>query len=459
MSLRRNLKTLSVIGAAIAPAMMIMGAQSYAQTSRPQPAPALATPDAPAESAPPAAPKLHPLMGEGVAAIINDEIISSYDLRQRMRLLVATSGVQPTPENLPQIEREALRSLVDEHLQMQEVRDIEGKQKDLHLEPTEKDIDQTIGDMAKQSGVTREKLIDTLRSDNVDTVTLRDQIRARMSWERYIGARFRDNVEVGDNQVKAAYERANLAAEKPQYEVSEIFLDAARVGSQRAAEDGAQQLSAQLQQGASFQAVARQFSNLPTAANGGDEGWVNADDLRPELLAALDQMKPGQVSKPIAVSDGVYILELRDKRAGAATEVVELKQAEISLPAAASAEQVAAAKGELETLRHRITGCDSVDAQAAKSPGVVAGDLGETDLKDLRPSFQTAIAHLKVGQVSEPVRTDAGLHLIVVCERHAGGARAVTRADIEDKLRGEQFDMFARRFLRDLRNSATIETR
>jgi peptidyl-prolyl cis-trans isomerase SurA len=165
------------------------------------------------------------------------------------------------------------------------------------------------------------------------------------------------------------------------------------------------------------------------------------------------------VSKPIAVSDGVYILDLRDKRAGAATEVVELKQAEISLPTTASTEQVAAAKGELETLRHRITGCESLDVQAAKSPGVVAGDLGETDLKDLRPSFQTAIAHLKVGQVSEPVRTDAGLHLIVVCERHAGGARAVTRADIEDKLRGEQFDMFARRFLRDLRNSATIETR
>ncbi len=459
MSLRRNLKTLNLIYAVVVPAVMIMGAEAHAQTSQPS-APTSATPEmssGPAAAKP--APRVHPLMGEGVAAIINDDIISSYDLRQRMRLLVATSGVQPTPENLPQIQREALRSLVDEHLQMQEVREIEAKQKDLHLEPTEKDIDQTIGDMAKQSGVTREKLIDTLRSDDVDTVTLRDQIRARMSWERYIGARFRDNVDVGDTQVKAAYERANLAAEKPQYEVSEIFLDAARVGSQKAAEEGAQQLSTQLQEGASFQAVARQFSNLPTAANGGDEGWVNADDLRPELLAALDKMKPGQVSKPIPVSDGVYLLALRDKRAGSANEMVELKQAAINLPTTATPGQVSAAQGELEALRHRITGCDSLEAQAAGSPGVVAGDLGETEIKDLRPSFQTAIAHLKVGQVSQPVRTDGAMHLIVVCERHASGARAVTRADIEDKLRGEQFDMFARRFLRDLRNSATIETR
>ncbi len=465
MSLRRNLKTLSVV-CALAPAMMLLGAEAHAQTAqsakhkaKAKAAPAAATDTASTAPAGKPAPAVRPPMGEGVAAIINNEIISSYDLRQRMRLLVATSGVQPTPENLPQIQREALRSLVDEHLQMQEVRDIEVKQKDLKLEPTDKDIDQSIGDMAKQSGVTREKLIDTLRSDDVDPVTLRDQIRARMSWERYIGARFRDNVEVGDTQVRAAYERANAAAEKPQYQVSEIFLDASRVGSQQAAEEGAQQLSAQLGQGASFQAVARQFSNLPTAANGGDEGWVNADDLRPELAAALEQLKPGQVSKPIPVSDGVYLLALRDKRAGAATEIVNLKQAEVSLPATASAEQVSAAQSQLETLRRRLNGCDSLDAQVAKAPGVVAGDLGETEIKDLRPSFQTAIAHLKVNQVSEPVRTDSGLHLIMVCERHAGGARAVTRADIEDKLRGEQFDMFARRFLRDLRNSATIETR
>jgi peptidyl-prolyl cis-trans isomerase SurA len=462
MSLQRSLKNLSAMSALVMPAMMLMGAEAHAQTSKHKPKPVAAAAAAATSSSGPVAspaPKVRPPMGEGVAAIINNEIISSYDLRQRMRLLVATSGVQPTPENLPQIQREALRSLVDEHLQMQEVRDIEVKQKDLHLEPSDKDIDQTIGDMAKQSGVTREKLIETLRGDDVDTITLRDQIRARMSWERYIGARFRDNVEVGDTQVRAAYERANAAAEKPQYQVSEIFLDASRVGSQQAAEEGAQQLSSQLGQGASFQAVARQFSNLPTAANGGDQGWINADDLRPELLAALDQMKPGQVSRPIPVSDGVYLLALRDKRAGAVTEVVNLKQAELTLPATASAEQVSTAQGQLEALRRRITSCDSVDAQAAKSPGVVAADLGETEIKDLRPSFQTAIAHLKVGQVSEPVRTDAGLHLIVVCERHAGGARAVTRADIEDKLRGEQFDMFARRFLRDLRNSATIETR
>jgi len=401
-----------------------------------------------------------PKLSESVAAIVNDEVISSYDLRQRMRLLVATSGVQPSAENLPQIQREALRNLVDEHLEMNEIHDVEAKQKDLKLEPTDKEIDERISDIAAGAGIKADQFLATLRSDDVDVQTLKDQIRAQLAWERYIGARFRDNVEVGDNQVRAAMERANAEASKPQYLVSEIFIDAARIGSETAAMEGARQLIAQIQQGAPFPSVARQFSNAPTAANGGDLSWVTADALQqPELTKAIEEMRPGQLSQPIASADGVYILALRDKRAGVTDTVVDLKQAAISLPPGAAPEEVSKAEAKLTALRGKLDGCDSLEARAAKTPGVLAGDLGETDVKDLRPSFQQAIAGLKIGQVSEPIRTDIGLHLIMVCERHAAGARATTRAAITSRLEGEQYDMYGRRFLRDLRNSATIETR
>jgi len=401
-----------------------------------------------------------PKLSESVAAIVNDEVISSYDLRQRMRLLVATSGVQPSAENLPQIQREALRNLVDEHLEMSEIRDVEAKQKDLKLEPTDKEVDDRIAEIAAGAGIKTEQFLATLRSDDVDVQTLKDQQRTAMAWERYIGARFRDNVEVGDNQVRAAMERANAEASKPQYLVSEIFLDSARVGSEAAAMEGARQLISQIQQGAPFPSVARQFSNAPTAANGGDLSWVTADALQqPELTKAIEEMRPGQLSQPIASADGVYILALRDKRAGVTDTIVDLKQAAVSLAPGAAPEEVSKAEAKLTALRGKLDGCDSLETRAAKTPGVLAGDLGETDVKDLRPSFQQAIVNLKIGQVSEPIRTDIGLHLIMVCERHAAGARATTRAAITSRLEGEQYDMYGRRFLRDLRNSAMIETR
>ncbi|MGC1301178.1 MAG: peptidylprolyl isomerase [Caulobacteraceae bacterium] len=420
----------------------------------------LGLPSAPDESVAPAGAAKRPSgMGESVAAKVNDDIISSYDLKQRMRLLVATTGVQPSEDSIPQIEREAMRSLVDERLEMQEVKTIEDKQKDLKLEPTDAEIDQTIGDMAKQSGISRNQLVNTLKNDGVDLTTLREQIRAQMSWNHYIGARFRDAVAIGDNQVKAALDEANASSLKPQYQLAEIFIDATHVGGQQAAEDGAKQLVSQIQQGAPFAAVAHQFSSLSTAANGGDVGWVAGDDLRPEVRAAVEQMRPNSLSQPIITTKGVYIVMLRQKREGTGATVVDLRQAAISLPENAPAAEVSAAETKLEALRKRANGCDGLQAEAAKTSGVVAADLGETEVKDLRPAFQKALDTLKIDEISQPIRTDVGLHLIAVCTRHASGVAPVTKADITDKLRGEQLSMFARRFLRDLRNSATIETR
>src|SRR5689334_25050292 len=105
------------------------------------------------------------------------------------------------------------------------------------------------------------------------------------------------------------------------------MIDANRVGGMETAMQGANQLVTQMQQGAPFPAVARQFSALPTAASGGDAGWVSTGEVAPQVQSALEQMRPGQPSTPIPVKDGVDIVYLRDKPAGAGAALVSLKQA------------------------------------------------------------------------------------------------------------------------------------
>jgi peptidyl-prolyl cis-trans isomerase SurA len=408
----------------------------------------------------PAAPKpVRGQLGESVAAVVNDEVISTYDLRQRMLLLMVTSGVQPTEQNLAEIQREALRSLVDEHLEMQEIKHVEEKQKDLHLEPTPKELDEEIAGMAQQNNVKPEQLIGTLKAAGVAPETLRDQLAAQMAWRRYMGGRFGSSIRIGDEQIAAAEARTRASAEKPQYLVSEIYIDAARVGGIDQAQQGAAQLEAQIKQGAPFPAVARQFSGLPTAANGGDAGWLVAGDMPPALEAVLESMRPGQLSPPVPVQDGVYILLLRDKRAGADATLVNLKQAAVRIPADATPEVVAAATAKLDTLKSGFTTCANLESQASKIDGVVAGDLGDTDISELSPAFKAVVDTLKVGQIGGPVRTNAGLHLVALCSRRPSGSKLPSHDDLENRLYGEQLSMVARRFLRDLKNSATIESR
>ena len=397
-------------------------------------------------------------LSEGVVAVVNDNLISSYDLVQRIRLLSVTAGVQPTEESLPQLQQEALRGLIDERLQIQELRRVEKAQK-ITIVATEKEIDEEIGNIAQGNNTTPAALLAQLAAQGIEAGTFRDQLRASVSWQNWIGGRYGSRVRIGQDQIRAVERQIAAAASKPQYQISEVLLDAARLGGMSQALDGANQLIDQIQKGAPFPAVARQFSSAATAANGGDAGWVSSGDLDPAVEEVLSQLRPGQLARPIAVKDGVYIVYLRDKRAGADAMLVNLKQAAVILPAEASADQVAAAQATLTRLRTQIKGCGDIETVAGGASGVIAGDLGEAEIKDLAPAFREAANTLQVGQVSEPIRTAAGLHLVAVCGKRASGAGAESAAQIENRLRGQQLALISRRYLRDLRNAATIETK
>ena len=434
-------------------------AQSVDAPTPSAPAPAAqATPAAPA--APPAA-RPAPGLNESVAALINDDIISTDDLQQRMRLMILTSGVRPTPDALQQIEQEALSSLTDEHLEMQELLKVQKRQKDnkSSLIASDKDVDDEITTLARQNNLTYTQLKASFAAANVDLQSLREQVRVQVSWQRLVGGMYGSRIRIADDQVAAELRSLNAAASQPQYLVSEILVDSARAGGESQAETGAEQLIAQMQKGAPFPAVARQFSSAPTAANGGDAGWVSAAQEPPEVAKVLDSLRPGQLSAPIHATDGVYIIYLRDKQAAANQTLVTLKQLAIRLPKDAPEDQVNAAKATLTNLRAQAKGCASLDALAAKAKGVVAADLGEAEISDLAGPFKTAAQTLQPDEISDPIRTDIGLHLVAVCGKRSAGANIPTRAEVQNRMYAEQLAAMSKRYLRDLRNSADIETR
>jgi len=439
-------------GALCACALLAIGAAAPAIAQ----APTLNLPPPPA--AVPAAPPPSTALSESVAAIVNDDIVSTYDLAQRMRLLIATSGVQPTQENLQQFQREALVSLVDEHLQFQELHRVEKEQK-IEILADDSEVNEEIDDMAKGNNMSRDQFYQFLAQRGIGPDTLKQQLRAQISWARWIRGRYGSRLRIGDDQIAATQARMTAEAAKPQYNIGEVLIDASRVGGMPQAMAGAQQLVSQMQQGAPFPSVARQFSSLPTAANGGDAGWVNAAEMPAEVTAVLEQMRPGQLSQPIPVKDGVYILYLKDKRAGGSATLVSLKQAAVALPQDAKPEDEAAARAKLAALKPQIKDCATLETVAGKAEGVVAGDLGEAEVTDLAPQFQEAAGKLKVGEISDPIRTSAGVHLVAVCGRRSASSAQVDKQQIEQRLFSQQLSMIARRYMRDLRNSATIETK
>src|SRR6185312_2365582 len=408
-SLILNARALFGSAAGLAAAVSI-GAFAQAQDAQPAATPVAATAPAP-----------EPLT-EDVIAHVNEEVITNYDIIQRMRLLVVTAGIQPTRDDLPELQRYALSSLVDERLEMQELRREEKEQK-ASIIATDSVVDDIIADLAKQNHMTSDQFLASLAQQGIRPETLRAQIRAQESWNDWIRGRYGSRIRVGEDQIKAFQQRMAAEAEKPKYLISEVFIDAGKVGGEQQAMAEATQLVNQLHQGAQFAAVARQFSADSTAANGGDAGWVTAGELDPAVRDAVGELRPGSLSNPIPVKDGVYIVYLRERQAGGSAVLISLKQAAIALPANAPEAEVAAARVKLEAVRSQLHGCDNFEAIAGKTPGVLAGDLGEADAKDLAPAFRDAAMALGVGQISEPIRSDQGLHILAVCNKRSHSAQ------------------------------------
>ncbi len=390
-------------------------------------------------------------LADGIVASVNDQIITGFDLRQRMLLLIAQTQVQPTQENLPAIQQEALNRLIEERLQDQELARYEVK-------ITDAEVDAEIAAMAREAGTTPENYLAFLQQGGIRPDFMRESLRTEIGWQQLVAGRFNNRTRVSRNQVEQAMRQITEAAAKPQYLIGEIYIEAARVGGMQEAVNGAQQLVQQMIQGAPFQAVARQFSSAPSAVRGGDAGWVIQGSVQPALQQALDSLEVGQLSNPIPVEGGVYIVYMRDKRTGATTNLVQMKQIMVEVPETASEADVAAATQRLEGLRASLT-CDNILQRATSEQGLLGADLGESDVQNLAPQFQQIARSAEVGTISSPVRTPLGVHVLALCGRRAGGPEAPSYAQVENRLRMQNLSTLGRRYIRDLRADALIEVK
>lgn len=405
-----------------------------------------------AESAPrltAAAPQFQ--LADGVLATVNDSVITGFDLRQRMLMLIMQTQVQPTEENLPAIQREALNSMIEERLQAQELAKYAK-----NITVTDAEVDAEIQGRAQEAGTTAEAYLEFLAQGGIQPATIREQIRTSIGWQQLVGGRYQARARVSQAQVQQTLRQLTENASKPQYLIGEIYLDATRFGGQQAAMSGANSLIQQMIQGAPFQSVATQFSSAPSAARSGDAGWVVQGTGLPELEAAMAQLDVGELSRPIPVDGGVWILYMRDKRSGAASSLVSLKQVMVELPETASEADVQAATARLTSLQPQLN-CDNMLARATSEPGLLGSDLGEAEVENMAPQFQQIARSAEVGSVSTPVRTPLGLHLVGVCDRRVGTANVPSAVQVENGLFRQNLAMLSRRYLRDLRADALIE--
>ncbi|MEI9886641.1 MAG: peptidylprolyl isomerase [Rhizomicrobium sp.] len=412
------------------------------------------------------APDEHP--EDRIAAKVNDAVITDYDLRQRVLLFIATSNLQPTPEIMAKLRAQVLSQLETEQLQIQEAR-----RKSITVSPT--DVDKSIERITADNHLTKEQLADLLAKGGVQMSTLRAQIAVQIAWQKAVQDEFQDRVNITPADVDAELARLGEGADKAHFLVSSIFLAVDNPDTDAKVLKDAQDVLAQLQSGANFATVARQFSQSPTAAAGGDLGWVHQGQLPAELDAVLQKMETGGLTQPIRSTGGYYILGLRERQEGINARLPDpatlkpvgpLTVARLLLPVGpnppkALMENVMKIAAQMH---EHVSGCEMLPKLAEQVHGLVYQDLAKMGLQitDLSPEIQSAIAKAGPGESTPPFTSPAGVELMVRCDKRAPELHKFnlpTRQQVEEMLFDQQITMLSRRYLRDLRRSANVEVK
>ena len=399
---------------------------------------------------------------ERIVAIVNDDVVLEGELDDRISMVLEQLNAQNTslpPEEA--IRRQVLERIIVEKLQLQ-LADSNNIQVD------DEALNASIREIASKNNMSLEEFRSILEAENHSFASfreeLRNQIRINQVRQQMVGNR----IKITDQEIENFFASEEAAGDiGTEYHLAHILIavpEAASPEQVQAARKKAEDVLQRLRAGSDFAEMAVAVSAGQTALQGGDLGWRKVAELPSVAADTIRQMHAGDISDLLRNPSGFHIVKLIDVRGGAAHYVSQTHARHILLNAGelSSADD---ARVRLEQLRERLVGGEDFAALARshsqdKLSASRGGDLGWINPGDMIPRFEAAMDKLQPGEISEPVKTQFGWHLIQVLERRQHDStddyqRAKARESILRYKTNVETDLWLRR----LRDEAYVEYR
>ena len=397
-----------------------------------------------------------------IVAVVDKDVITYGELRDRIQIVLSQlekQGTQRPPQDV--LEKQVLERLISDRLQLQLA-----SQTGLRVDDSQ--LDKTMERIAEQNKLSVSEFRAALENDGINYRKFREDMRneiilARLR-EREVDNRVNvteaeiDNLltsQASRNEIRDEFDLAHILIRTPEESAPE------ELQKLRAKADEALK---RLQEGEDFGQVSARFSDAPNALEGGKLGWKNDTQIPKLFVDALKNMQAGQVTDIIRSPNGFHILKLNQRRGAASPMLVQQTNVRHILIKPSEIVSDADAQHRLEDLKERIENGGnfaelarqySEDGTAAKG-----GELGWVNPGDTVPDFEKAMNALQPGQVSAPVRSPFGWHLIQVLERRSQDmSKESARLKARQEIRARKADEAYQDWLRELRDRAYVEYR
>lgn len=397
-----------------------------------------------------------------IVAIVDQTVITEQELENRIRTVTAQFKKQEAElpaENI--LRKQILERLISDALQLQYAAQT-------GLKVDDNQLDKTIERIAEQNQMSLTEFSDALSRDGISMSKFRADIRNEITIARLREREVESRVNVSESEIdNFLTTQASSNENQDEFEISHILIRTPEEGTPeeiQKAKAKVDEVIKALQAGTSFAKVSASFSDAPNALEGGSLGWKSGTQVPTLFLDALKTMQAGDISAPLRSPNGFHILKLTNKRGGNSPLVIEQTHARHILIKLSEVVSESDGKKKMDGIKERLDNGEKFEVLARQfsEDGTASsgGDLGWVNPGDTVPQFEKAMNDLKDNQISEPVRSPFGWHIIQVLERRKQDmSKEAARLKARQEIRARKADEAYQDWVRELRDRAYVEYR
>ncbi len=395
-----------------------------------------------------------------IVAIVEDDVILQHELQSEIAAI--TQKIQASHTPMPPdyvLKKQVLEKMIIEKLQRQLA-----ERAGLNL--TEEMLTSSATDIAQRNNMTLEQFKDELKRQGLSYQSFLDNMRSEIVINQLRAKEIGERVKVTDREIEHFIETEEKGGnEIGQYHLGHILVavkEGASSSDIQKAKSKAEALVKELRTGQDFKKTAMSSSDDSNALNGGDLGWRGKNDVPTLFADVVTKMTSGDVSDPIRSPSGFHIVKLLENK-GVGTQMVTKSKVRHILIKTNELVNDEEAKRRLMELKQRIADGDKFESLARahsddKGSALKGGELGLVGPDDLVKPFQEAMDKLAINEISEPVQTQFGWHLIQVLEReNKDNTSEYKKNQIRDILRKRKVEEETELWLRRLRDESFVE--
>lgn len=398
-----------------------------------------------------------------IAAVVNDEVITRQELEKRYQEITQQmrgQNIQLPPRKL--LEQQLMERMITELALLQFA-----KNSGIRVDPVQ--IERAVQRIAEQNRLTVEQLREALEKDGMNFDRFRENIRNEILLARTRERQVDNKLTVSDAEIEGYLQTQSAQGKDEEFNLSHILVTVQENASPeqiQARKARAEDILSQLNKGGDFAQLSASYSDAPNALQGGGLGWKTSGQIPALYLDSLRNLKPGETAPLLKSANGFHIVKLNERRGKDSTTVITQTRVRHILIKPSELTSESDAKTRLQQIRERVEqgGAKFEDLARQYSEdlgsGSKGGELNWVNPGDLVPEFQKAMDALKPGELSQPVQSPFGWHLIQVLERRQQDVteerqRLQARQNIRDRKSEEAFQ----EWVRQVRDQAYVELR